>query len=69
MKDVELLVGDLNDVAYRKLGSPCPAIVVAADSAYRSKARERFQNSRVADVAAVNNQLRLPKHIQRFWSN
>ena len=69
MKYVELLASDLNDVVDRELGSPCAAIVVPADSAHRSDALERFQNSYVTDVATVNDQLRLPKHIQGFGSN
>jgi hypothetical protein len=69
VKNVDRVGADFDNIAGRKLGSPSPPIIVAADRADRCKGSECVQDGWVADVAAMNDEVRLPERVECLGTN
>jgi hypothetical protein len=69
MKNVDFLAANLDDVVCGKTARPSAYVVIAAHSSDGRNASERVQNRWVADVAAMNDEVRVAKRIKRFRPN
>jgi len=69
MKDIDLVAANLNDVVGRKVASPTALVVVAADRVDRCDGSESFQDGGVTDVATVDDEVRVPEHIECLGPN
>ena len=58
VKDTDCVSTNLDQVLRREAVRPTAPVVIAADCANWCKIPERVQNDRVADVTAMNNEVR-----------
>ena len=66
VKDVNRVGADLDDVGGGEARSPRAPVVVAAYRAHGCKASQRLEHGGVADVATVNDEVRMPQGVQGF---
>jgi hypothetical protein len=69
VKNVDRVVSDLDDVVGQKAASPRTLIVIAADCANRCEGSERIKDAGIADVATMNDEVRVPERIECLESN
>src|SRR5262249_53584919 len=60
VKTLDVWAADLDHVVWRKSAAPPASIVVAANRTDRRNLSEALQNGRVADIATMNNEVRVP---------
>jgi hypothetical protein len=69
VKNVDRVPANLDDVVGRKAVSPHNFVVIAADRANWCEGSERIQDSWIADVAAMNDEVRVSERVECLGSN
>ena len=69
VKDTDCVSTNLDQVLRREAARPTTPVVIAADCAHRRKSPERVQDDRVADVTAMNNEVRTSQGFERLGPN
>jgi hypothetical protein len=64
VKNVNRVAADLDNVECRKAAGPRILVVVAADRADRSEGSERVEDGGIADVATMNDHVRVAQRIE-----
>jgi len=69
VKDTDCVSTNLDQVLHREVVRPTAPVVIAPDCANRRKSPERVQDDRVADVTAMNNEVRTSQGLERLGPN
>jgi len=69
VKNVDRVAADLDNVVGRQASSPCTLVVIAAYRANRHEGSQRIQDGRIADVATMNDEVRVPQRIKYLGPN
>jgi hypothetical protein len=69
VKNVYSVIADLDNVECRKAASPRTVVVITADRADGCEGSERVQDGWIADVATMNDEVRVPERIECLGPN
>lgn len=69
MKDVDCVAANLDHIVCGKTATPSARVVIATHGSDRRNGSERVQNRWVADVAAMNDEVRVVERIERLRPN